>query len=117
MAGRSDGSARASAAAAALPLGAALGRVRLHAQGYEWRAWLRGYWAQEVEQLRLFPWIAVALGLGILLFFAAEGRPSLWAPLAGAGVFGVAAYLARPVPSASALWSDSQPCSAGLRQQ
>jgi competence protein ComEC len=98
MAGRGDGSARASAAAAALPLGAALGRARLQAQGYEWRAWLRGCWAREVEQRRLFPWIAVAFGLGILLFFTAEGRPSLWAPLGGAGVFGVAAFLARARP-------------------
>src|SRR4051794_35706223 len=92
MAGRSDGSARASAAAGMLPFGAALGRTRLQAQGFDWRAWLRRCCAQEIEQRRLFPWIAVAFGLGILLFFGADGRPSLWAPLAGAGV---SAYLAR----------------------
>ena len=95
MAGRSDGSARASAAAGMLPFGAALGRTRLQAQGFDWRAWLRRCCAQEIEQRRLFPWIAVAFGLGILLFFGADGRPSLWAPLAGAGVSGVAAYLVR----------------------
>lgn len=43
------------------------------------RAWLRS----EVERRRLFPWIAVAFGSGVLLFFAAEGRPALWAPLVG----------------------------------
>src|SRR4051795_6675120 len=83
MAGRSDGSARASAAAGMLPFGAALGRARLQAQGFDWRAWLRRCVAQEIEERRLFPWIAVAFGLGILLFFAADGAPRLWAPLAG----------------------------------
>jgi competence protein ComEC len=41
--------------------------------------WLR----DEIERRRLFPWIAVAFGVGVLLFFAAEGRPALWAPLVG----------------------------------
>ena len=98
MAGRGDGSARATAMAGVLPLGAALGRARLQAQGFEWRAWLRRCCAQEIEQRRLFPWIAVAFGLGILLYFAADGRPSLWAPLVGAGVFGIVAILARARP-------------------
>ena len=38
--------------------------------------------AREIEQRRLFPWIAVCFGLGILLFFQADGTPALWAPLA-----------------------------------
>lgn len=38
---------------------------------------------EEVEQRRLFPWIAVFFGIGILLSFQAEGRPALWAPLLG----------------------------------
>jgi competence protein ComEC len=41
--------------------------------------WLRN----EIERRRLFPWIAVAFAIGVLLFFAAEGRPALWAPLLG----------------------------------
>ncbi|KAA2243927.1 ComEC/Rec2 family competence protein [Salinarimonas soli] len=45
-------------------------------------AWL----GEEVERRRLFPWIAVAFGVGVLLFFAAEGSPSLWAPVAGFGL-------------------------------
>src|SRR3954470_12967726 len=98
MVGRGDGSARATAAAGALPFGAALGRARLHVRGFDGRAWLGDCWTREVEHRRLFPWIAVAFGLGILLFFAADGRPALWAPLLGAGVSGVAAYLARAHP-------------------
>ncbi len=45
------------------------------------RKWLAEAIACEVEQRRLFPWIAICFGLGIVLFFQAEGRPSLWAPL------------------------------------
>lgn len=43
------------------------------------RHWLSRSLATEIEQRRLFPWIAVFFGLGILLFFQAEGRPALWA--------------------------------------
>ena len=46
------------------------------------RGWLVGNLTREVEQRRLFPWIAVCFGLGILLFFQAEGAPALWAPAA-----------------------------------
>jgi competence protein ComEC len=61
----------------------------------DWRPWLSGCISQEVEQRRLFPWIAVAFRLGILLFFAADGQPTLWAPLA-AGLGGAgAAVMAR----------------------
>ncbi|MGZ5306764.1 MAG: DUF4131 domain-containing protein, partial [Actinomycetota bacterium] len=35
---------------------------------------------QEIEQRRLFPWLAVCFGVGIVLFFQAD-QPSLWAPL------------------------------------
>lgn len=47
------------------------------------RRWLARCLAEEVEQRRLAPWTAVAFGLGIVLCFAAEGRPSPWAPAAG----------------------------------
>jgi competence protein ComEC len=59
------------------------------------RAWLVHGIITEVEQRRLFPWIAVSFGLGILLFFQADGRPALWAPLAGCAVFTAAAAAAR----------------------
>src|SRR5919112_156809 len=47
----------------------------------EGREWLVGCLRHEVEQRRLFPWIAVCFGLGILLFFQADGQPALWAPV------------------------------------
>lgn len=50
------------------------------------RGWLAGNLARELDQRRLFPWIAVCFGLGIVLFFQAEGQPALWAPL---GAFAV----------------------------
>ena len=43
--------------------------------------------AREAEQRRLFPWLAVAFGAGILVFFTAtDGAPSLAAPLIAAGL-------------------------------
>ncbi|RDI56708.1 competence protein ComEC [Microvirga subterranea] len=42
--------------------------------------WLSRNLATEIEQRRLFPWIPVFFGLGILLFFQAKGTPALWAP-------------------------------------
>ena len=55
--------------------------------------------ALEADQRRLFPWLAVAFGIGILTFFAIDdGRPWLPAPLAtGAACLVLAARLgARP---------------------
>ena len=66
---------------------------------------LRGL-AQEAGQRRLFPWLAVAFGTGILVFFAAaDGRPFLPAPLAlGAACLLLATRLgARPGAMATAL--------------
>ena len=45
----------------------------------EGRDWLRRSLVCEVEQRRLFPWIPVCFGIGIILFFQAE-EPALWAP-------------------------------------
>jgi len=58
--------------------------------------------ALEIERRRPFLWLPVAMGLGILLYFAADREPALWAPLAG---FAMAAGLAvilrtRPVLAA-----------------
>lgn len=61
----------------------------------DWRRWLWRCAEQELEHRRLFPWLAVAFGVGILLFFAAEERPALWAPVAGATMAAVAAVAAR----------------------
>lgn len=51
--------------------------------GIDWLGWLERGLAREVEQRRLFPWLVVCFGLGIILFFQAE-KPALWAPLGGA---------------------------------
>ncbi|HEX8167281.1 MAG TPA: ComEC/Rec2 family competence protein [Beijerinckiaceae bacterium] len=64
----------------------------------DWRGAFRACLAEELEQRRLFPWLAVAFGAGVLLYFAAEGRPALWAPLAGAAVAAGAAVLVRARP-------------------
>lgn len=58
------------------------------------RGWIGRNLTREVEQRRLFPWIAVAFGLGIVLFFQAD-QPSLWAPLSATGLCCVAAFLLR----------------------
>jgi competence protein ComEC len=39
--------------------------------------------ALEAERRRLFLWLPVMMGAGILLYFAADREPALWAPLAG----------------------------------
>jgi len=57
----------------------------------DWRGWWGRCLAQEIEQRRLFPWLAVYFGLGIVLFFQAE-RPALWAPLGALALCGTAAY-------------------------
>jgi competence protein ComEC len=75
---------------------------------FEWMlaggwGWLTGTLAQEVEQRRLFPWIAVCFGLGILLFFQAD-KPSLWAPLGALGLCSLAgALLRRNLPAFCAM--------------
>jgi competence protein ComEC len=48
-----------------------------------WRAPVADWLILELERRTPFPWIAVAFGLGVLLFFQADGRPALWAPVAG----------------------------------
>ncbi len=92
MVGRGGRKGRAAASVAAMPLASG---ARRGASSADWRRWFAGCLQQEVEQRRLFPWIAVAFGLGILLVFAAEGRPALWAPLAGASGAVAAAVLVR----------------------
>ncbi|EJW12173.1 Competence protein [Rhodovulum sp. PH10] len=50
---------------------------------------LAGWAATEVAPGRLFPWLPVAFGLGIVLYFTAEREPALWA--AGAAFAAAAA--------------------------
>ncbi|WP_201834130.1 ComEC/Rec2 family competence protein [Microvirga zambiensis] len=83
---------RASARAVALP--------RAWGAGIDWslfdgRSWLSRAIAREIEQRRLFPWIAVYFGIGILLFFQADGPPALWAPLGAFAISCFAAFILR----------------------
>src|SRR5437763_4345737 len=55
------------------------------------RAWLRA----EAGAGRLFPWVPVAFGCGIALYFAADHEPVLWVIAATAGALVLAAVLLR----------------------
>ncbi|MCJ2017493.1 ComEC family competence protein [Methylobacterium sp. E-065] len=70
------------------------------------RHWVAEGLAREAEQRRLFPWLAVAFGAGILLYFGVvDGTPVLAAPLIGAALaLAPVPFLgARPVAMALAL--------------
>ncbi|MFL5158708.1 MAG: competence protein ComEC, partial [Microvirga sp.] len=68
------------------------------------RGWISRCIAREIEQRRLFPWIAVCFGSGILLFFQADGEPVLWAPLGAFGLCSAAGIaLRRSMPVLTAL--------------
>ena len=56
--------------------------------------------AREAERRRLFLWLPVAMGVGILLYFAADQEPALWAPLAGLALATLAGVLLRRRPRA-----------------
>ena len=49
----------------------------------------------EAERRRLFLWLPVMMGLGILLYFAADREPALAAPLAGFAAAGAGAFAFR----------------------
>src|SRR5882724_3043682 len=68
------------------PSGVSLGRTREILQ-----SWL----ARDVGAGRLFPWVPVAFGFGIVLYFTAEHEPTVWAGPALALALAVAAFLAR----------------------
>jgi len=58
-------------------------------------------WAlADVGPGRLMPWLAVAFGFGIILYFTAEQEPAIWAAIALAGIAGIGAVLARHRPIA-----------------
>lgn len=51
--------------------------------------------AREAERRRLFLWLPVLIGCGILLYFVADREPALWAPSSGFAVSCGAALLLR----------------------
>jgi competence protein ComEC len=57
----------------------------------------------EVGAGRLLPWLAVAFGAGIVLYFTAEHEPALWAVSAATGAGIIAAVLLRRRPIAFVL--------------
>jgi competence protein ComEC len=68
------------------------------------RGWLSKSIDFEIEHRRLFPWIAVCFGIGILLFFQADGPPALWAPIGAFGLCCAAAIvLRRNLPACTAM--------------
>src|SRR5262245_9944814 len=83
--------ARRRAVAAWLPRGEILPGVR----EVLWR-WLTA----EAAPGRLMPWLPVAFGFGVVLYFTAEREPAWWAALALAVVTTIAAFLARARPIA-----------------
>ncbi|SCY83264.1 ComEC/Rec2 family competence protein [Microvirga guangxiensis] len=89
--GEPDRIPRSLARAAALPRPFGWG---LDWQALDWRGWLERCLSHEIAQRRLFPWLAVCFGLGIVLFFQAD-EPSLWAPLAALSICGAAAIRMR----------------------
>jgi competence protein ComEC len=64
---------------------------------------LRVWAAAEAGAGRLFPWLAVAFGAGIVLYFAADHEPAWWAALPAAAVAATAAFLLRHRPFAFVL--------------
>ena len=64
---------------------------------------LRDWAMAEVGAGRLLPWLAVAFGAGIVLYFTAEHEPALWAVSAATGAGIIAAVLLRRRPIAFVL--------------
>ena len=71
--------------------------------GFAVPARVRAWAAAEIGAGRLFPWLAVAFGSGIVLYFAADHEPAAWAACAAAAVGAIAAILLRRRPLAFAL--------------
>lgn len=58
-------------------------------------AMLRNWLRAEAGDGRLLPWVPVAFGAGIAVYFSADREPMLWAALAAAGLTCAAAFLLR----------------------
>jgi len=92
---------------AAWPAGiAATGRRLVHwpaafGRSSEWMAAILRRWLlAELAPGRMLPWMAVAIGLGIALYFTPEREPALSAAAALAAVRATAAFIARHRPAA-----------------
>ena len=92
---------------AAWPAGIAAARRRLAQwpaafgrSGERLAAILRGWLVAELAPGRLLPWMAVAFGLGIALYFTAEQEPAWWAGSALAAACACTAFIVRRRPAA-----------------
>src|SRR6185436_552807 len=56
------------------------------------------WFATDTAAGRLMPWLPIAFGLGVVLYFTAEREPVWWVTLAVAAACAVAAVLARKRP-------------------
>jgi len=74
-----------------------------------WR-WL----VAEVAPGRLMPWMPIAFGFGVVLYFTAEREPAPWAALALAAVCAILAFLARARPIAFPLLLGVATATAGF---
>lgn len=81
----------------------ALGSLPLAERLQALRDWFVASLVQEAERRRPFLWLPVAMGFGILLYFAADREPALWAPLSGFVLSGGLAVALRLRPAAAAV--------------
>ncbi|WP_342362387.1 ComEC/Rec2 family competence protein [Terrarubrum flagellatum] len=64
-----------------------------------WSA-LVGWLAADAAERRLFLWLPVAMGAGVILYFAADGEPAMVAPVIGCAIFATIAFVVRGQPVA-----------------
>ena len=76
---------------------------------------LERWFATDTAAGRLLPWLPVCFGIGIVIYFAAEHEPALWAGLTLAGVLAVITYVARARPVAFPLLIGATAAAAALR--
>ena len=84
----------AAPAAVAILAGALSDRARLAALAAQARDAAHGWIAEDIAERRLFLWLPVCLGVGVLAYFAADREPSLWAPVVATLVFAAGARAA-----------------------
>jgi competence protein ComEC len=72
------------------------------------------WFASDTAAGRLFPWLAVCFGLGIVIYFTADHEPALWAGLSLAGILGAITYAARARPVALPLLLGATAAAAGF---
>jgi competence protein ComEC len=75
---------------------------------------LARWFATDTAAGRLLPWLPVCFGVGIVIYFAAEHEPAIWAGLTLAGVLTVITYLARTRPVAFPLLIGATAAAAGF---